>query len=329
MAPPPAERPEPREAQLIAEIIASMRAQLERDYPPPETRRDAHPKHTGLLEAQFTVEAGLPAELRVGLFSEPRTYRAWVRCSSASGKPQPDSVPDVRGFAIKVLEVAGEKIPESDEPRSQDFVVLSMARMPLGTVRLFRDAIVLSARSPLLFLAKMILTGHGPVLKALKASRLLPTSPLDIRYWSTTPYRFGEGQVVKYSLLPQPHPPAATPAARGDTYLSDAMETQLAGGSVSFDFAVQLRKEGMPIEDAAPLWDEAVSPFRKVATLTIPRQTFRTPERDRLSEQLSFSPGHARVEHRPLGSINRARMQVYGANSDFRHARAGLPKVTG
>jgi hypothetical protein len=32
-------------------------------------------------------------------------------------------------------------------------------------------------------------------------------------------------------------------------------------------------------------------------------------------------------EHRPIGSINRARMHVYRANSEFRHQRRGLPRL--
>jgi hypothetical protein len=60
-----------------------------------------------------------------------------------------------------------------------------------------------------------------------------------------------------------------------------------------------------------------------VATLTIPAQVFRTEERNQRSEELSFSPAHARLEHRPIGPVNRARMQVYRTNSDFRHDRSG------
>ena len=44
-----------------------MRRKLAKDYPPAGTRRDAHPKHTGLLEGVFTVDPALPADLRVGL----------------------------------------------------------------------------------------------------------------------------------------------------------------------------------------------------------------------------------------------------------------------
>ena len=74
----------------------------------------------------------------------------------------------------------------------------------------------------------------------------------------------------------------------------------------------------MPVHDAAPRWDEAVSPFVTVATLTIPAQDFRTEERDRLAEELRFSPAHALVEHRPMGPVNRARMRVYRENAEFR-----------
>ena len=321
----PGESREPHEDALVAEIAAVMRQKLESDYAPASTKRDAHPKHSGLLEGHFTVEAGLPPELQVGVFAQPRRYQAWIRTSSASGTIQSDAVPDVRGFAIKLLDVPGEKVPESDEPATQDFVLLSMSHMPLGTVRLFRDAIVLSTRwSPLLFVAKMLLTGRRRMLEALKAAKIRPTSPLDIRYWSTTPYRFGPDRVVKYSLLPHPHLPAPTPSPLGEAYLSEAMEEQLSKTSFSFDFAVQFQQTDMPVENAAVPWPESTAAFVKLATLTIPPQRFRTPERDRLSETLAFSPGHALVEHRPVGGINRARMHVYRANSKFRRERAGL-----
>jgi len=320
--------PERGEDALTARIAAVMRQKLEKDYPPAGTKRDAHPKHTGLLEGVFTVAPSLPPDLQVGIFAEPRSYRAWVRTSSASDKPQADYIRDFRGLAIKLLDVSGEKIPESDEPQNQDFVLLSHPSMPLGTVRLFHDAIVYPVKySPLLFLAKMILTGKSRVLKEVEASKIRPSSPLEIRYWSTTPYLFGPDRVVKYSLIPTSDETSELAASLPEDYLSRAMEQRLSNESVSFDFAVQFRKEGMPVHDAGPRWDETASPFVKVATLTIPSQVFRTEERDQLSEVLSFSPAHARVEHRPIGPVNRARMRVYQANSDFRHRRSGVPRL--
>jgi hypothetical protein len=316
------------EERLAASIERLMREKLERDYAPGATRRDAHPKHLGLLKGVFAVEPALPPELRVGLFAEPRVYEAWVRSSSASGKPQSDAIADLRGLAIKLLDVGGQKIPESDQPQTQDFVLLSVPSMPLGTVKLFHDAIYFSTKWSLaLFAAKMLLTGQARVLKELAAAKQHQASPLEIRYWSTTPYAFGSDRAVKYSLLPTSGTPTALPANLTEHYLSEAMERRLTTDAVTFDFAVQLRGDGMPLADAAPRWDETASPFRKVATLTIPAQVFRTDERDAMAEALSFSPAHARVEHRPLGSINRARMRIYRALSDFRHQRRGLPRM--
>src|SRR4051812_30799361 len=289
-----AEQREPNEDALITRIETTMRRKLERDYAPPVTRRDAHPKHTGLLQATFTVAADLPAALRVGLFAEPRTYQAWIRTSNASAKPQSDAVKDVRGLAIKLLDVPGEKIPESDEPRSQDFVLLSTPAMPLGTVRLFHDAIYYGSEwSPLVFAAKMVLTGKGSVLKELEAIKVLPSSPLEIRYWSTVPYQLGPDQAVKYSLLPTSPATTPLPARPSGTYLTEAMEARLSREAVTFDFAVQLRQGEMPINNARPRWDETASPFIKVATVSVPAQAIRTEERNRLAEALSFSPAHA------------------------------------
>jgi hypothetical protein len=194
---------EPGEERYGAQIIGTMRAQLEKDYPPGATLRDAHPRLSALVSATFAVEADLPPEFRVGLFAEPRPYDAWVRFSSGSDKPRSDAVPDMRGIAIKVLGVTGQQLPESDEPGSQDFLLINSPAMPLGTVKLFRNLIWLSGRwSPRLFVLYMLVTGRLKALKALKAAQVTPTSPADIRYWSTTPYLFGEGQAAKYSLVP-------------------------------------------------------------------------------------------------------------------------------
>ena len=319
---------EPHEDELIEGIEKVMQFQLARDYAPGATRRDAHPKHTGLLKAVFTVAADLPPELRVGVFAEPRSYDAWIRTSSASTRVRSDADKDLRGFAIKILDVGGDKIAESDEPRTQDFVLLSIPNMPLGTVKLFHDAIYYATKWSLgLFVAKMLLTGRARMLKELAAAKINPTSPIEIRYWSTTPYQFGADRVVKYSVLPTSGAPTPLPSPLTESYLSEAMERRLVNQTVSYDFAVQFRKPGMSITNSAPRWDETVSPFLKVATLTIPPQNFRTAERNDLAEALSFSPGHARVEHRPVGPINRARMRIYRANSDFRHARRGLAKL--
>ena len=315
---------EPNEAHMIAEMIDILQRKMERDYARGGTLRDAHPKSLGVLRGSFEIEPDLPANLRVGLFKTVARYDCWLRASNSSATPQSDAVKDARGLAVKLLAPAQtEGTAEGAEASlGQDFVFMSSPVMPLGTVKLFRDAVYyLCERSPAWFLVKMLITGKASLLKAMNAVRSSPVSPLYIRYWSTTPYRFGTDRAVKYSLQPTSVQLISMPATRGPTYLSEAMEAHLKGDAASFDFCVQFQKEDMPIEDSAVRWDETLSPFIKLATLRMDPQTFRTPEREAMSEILSFSPSHAWPEHAPLGGINRARSSVYAALSKFRHER--------
>jgi hypothetical protein len=128
---------------------------------------------------------------------------------------------------------------------------------------------------------------------------------------------------VKYSIIPTSIHKSLLPATLSDSYLSDNMEAHLANHEASFDFMVQFQKDPtlMPVEDASIEWKEQDAPFVKVATIRIPPQTFRTPERDELVEDFSFSPGQALVEHQPIGSLNRARVEIYWRLSVFRHLR--------
>ena len=325
--PSPPERHDPREAEHIAEMTAILKRKMTVDHARGQTLRDAHPKTVGLLRGKFVVERDLPDELRVGVFKERANFDCWVRFSNSSGTPQSDTKADARGVAIKLM-APGNRGTADDESFGQDFVLLSSPTMPLGTVALFRDAVHYAIESsPLLLGAKLLLTLQPGVLLGLAALRIKPASLFDIRYWSTTPYRFGKDQVVKYSLIPTSTHQSPRPSTPGDDYLSDAMEAHLEKAVASFDFCVQLRGDGMPIEDAAVRWDERRAPFVKVATLTISKQKFRTPARMELAEALSFSPGNAKPAHAPLGGLNRARVQIYKALAKFRHQRDGREEL--
>ncbi len=320
--PHPLETLEPNEAALISEMSRILRLKMERDYAKGATLRDAHPKALGVLRGTFSVEPGLPEALRVGIFKQPVSYPCWARVSNASGTPQPDGVPDFRGFALKLMGT-GSDGKDGEVPISQDFVLMSHPTMPLGTIKLFRDAVYYTIeRSPWMLVAKMLFTGHAGALKALKQGRSTPNSPLDICYWSTTPYLWGTDAVVKYALRPTSAYQSPAPTERGENYLSIAMQEHLAQHPASFDFCVQLRQGDMPIENAAVRWNEESSPFVKVASLRFDKQQFLgDAQREALSEVLSFSPGHAWPQHAPLGGINRARVAIYKALSKFRHAR--------
>jgi hypothetical protein len=156
-------------------------------------------------------------------------------------------------------------------------------------------------------------------------ARQQPTSHLDISYWSTTPYLFGPGRAVKYIARPCTPPKSTRPADVSDTYLSEALRARLRQGEACFDFLIQLQTDPrtMPIEDATVEWKERDAPYHAVARIRIPQQEVGDAETTRLCEEAGFNPWRSLVEHRPLGSMNRARREIYDAMAEFRRARAG------
>jgi len=134
---------------------------------------------------------------------------------------------------------------------------------------------------------------------------------------------------VKYSLIPHSTSDTPLPDHPADDYLKQAMIKQLADGEAAFNLAVQFQTDPyhMPIEDPGITWDEAESPFRTVATLTIPPQVFDTAARAEFGDNLSFNPWRCLPENRPLGGISRARRRVYKALSKFRHERNQAPQA--
>ena len=312
------------DTEMTREMIGILRESMEKSHAAGDTRRGAHAKSHGLLKAQFVVHEGIPSELKVGIFREPKSYAALIRLSNSSASIKSDKQKDFRGFAIKLLGVQGDRV-NKDEKQSQDFVLMSSPTMPLGTVKLFRDAIYYAVkRHPLVMLLKFLLSGHGSALAALRAGRKFDTSLLDIQYWSTTPYAFGE-RAVKYSVVPTSEFKSQLPNPLTDDYLTRNTSNHLRNQTASFDFFVQYfaNEATTPIEDAAVEWTAANSPFIKLATIQIPIQSTNNPARHDLVETMSFSPAHSLVDHSPLGGLNLSRTEIYKALSKFRHERNG------
>jgi hypothetical protein len=105
-----------------------------------------------------------------------------------------------------------------------------------------------------------------------------------------------------------------------DNYLRDNMVRTLDEKDVEFEMRVQLQTDPflMPIENAAVLWPERLSPRVPVATLRIPRQKFDDPAQFALTRNLKFNPWHCLADHRPLGNQSRARKRMYDELAIFR-----------
>ncbi|HEV3168134.1 MAG TPA: catalase family protein [Isosphaeraceae bacterium] len=324
--------PAGEEAAIQAVVTASegtVRTAFEGGDRP--ARRDAHPKQHGCVRAEFRVEDGLPDDLRHGVFREPRTFPAYIRFSNGSAKLQPDTKGDARGMAIKLMGVEGEKLlADQRHALTQDFVFIShpvfFVRNALDYPQLLKPS---GEPRPTFFFP-----GLNPFSWRLRELFIVlviqlckPGSPLGLRYWSMTPYRLGPG-AVKHMVVPHAGNQGTAAVPGSPDYLRIVMAEHLKSQPAGFDFCVQRQVDPvrMPIEDAVVRWDEQLSPFQKVATITIPPQTFDTPEQMTFCENLSFTPWHCLPEHRPLGGINRTRKEVYEAVSRLRHQLNGVPR---
>ena len=324
----------PGEDRSIAEIV---RASLDEvNGGPRPMRRGQHPKGHGCVRAEFIVEPRLPADLARGLFAEPKSYPCLIRFSNGAG--QDDRKGDAHGMAIKLLGIPGAKLLEDERyAETQDFILLDNPCFFIADARSYARfaSVVARARKggaqglvPFLKIFFGYLWSHPRTLLLLfKLASKKPTNPLDSKYWSTTPYRLGDG-AVKYLARPVGSPAVPEKPIDSPDRLRLAIAARLANGPAEFDFLVQTQIDpvAMPIEDPTVEWLETRSPGLKVATIRIPAQTFDSPGQLEACEGLSFTPWHTLPDHRPLGGVNRSRRPVYLAVSRRRHESNETPR---
>lgn len=323
----------PDEVEAIRETIALLNGFMARTYPPNArpALRDAHAKAHGCVGATFEVPE-LEARYRVGVFATARAYDAWIRFSNGSDRPKPDSEGDGRGMAIKLMGVPGPKLlPAEIDAKTQDFVMINHPVFFVDTAAHYVELTRKQQRGDLLqYFVGLRDPRDWHLRAALIAFAILrqkPVDPLGMRYWSMSPYAFGDG-AMKYSATPCDGPvrdPELT-ARESPNFLAENMAKHLETRDACFDFAIQLRTdpESMPIEDPMVEWKEKAAPFATLARIRIPRQTFRSPEQQTFCENLSMTPWHSLPEHRPLGGINRLRRAVYETISRLRHELNGV-----
>lgn len=310
---------DPAEARINAEFVVFLKAVSLRRYPTGPVQRFNQGRAAGCVRAQFTVLDTISREHRVGIFAAPRTYDAWIRFASASS--QSDREKDVRGMGMRVTGVSGENLTPGGS--RQDFVLNSHPVMVAANTKDFLELLKAMDAGGLRQVSYFLSHPRSAVIGF--QARQQPTSHLDIPYWSTTPYLFGPGRAVKYIMRPCEAPANTQPPAVTDTYLTDALRERLRKADACFDFGIQLQTDAkaMPIEDATVEWKESDSPWHMVARIQIPQQEVGGADATRLCEESAFNPWNSLVEHRPLGSMNRSRREIYRAMAEFRRSRAG------
>ena len=322
---PGREYPEKNEEKTADKIVALLKAQMLRFYGKNNEKqlRQIHPKMNGCIKAEFIIEKNLPEELKVGIFKEEKSFPAWIRFSNGDTKPLPDWKKDIRGFAIKIMNVQGEKIVESKiNGGNQDFILMNTKNFVAKDVKSFFRIlkVVTVPYKPGTFFPKLFAILRSiPILVRAGKAKIKSNHPFEIYYFSTVPFRFGdETKAVKYAVLPSDKNQLEYTDKKSEDFLRANMVATLLKHEIVYDFFIQFQTDPvkMPIEDPTVVWD---SPYIKMATIRIPTQVFDTPAQNDFGDNLSFNSWHTLPEHRPLGNFNRARKIIYGEMYAFRH----------
>jgi hypothetical protein len=327
------EYPEKNEDKVAGKIVKLLQNQMLRMYAKNEAKqlRQIHPKMNGCVKAEFIIDNDLPEELKVGIFKEARSFPAWIRFSNGDTKPLPDWKKDMRGFAIKIMNVPGEKIVESKEDGGNyDIILINSKNFVSKKVKHFYrilKVVTVPYKFGTFFPKLFSILGSIPILVRASRAKIKSNHPFEVFYFSTVPFRFGDKtKAVKYAVIPSEKNKLVYTDKINKDFLRANMAVTLLKNEIVYDFFIQFQTDPvkMPIEDPTVVWD---SPFIKMATIRIPTQVFDTPERNEFGDNLSFNSWHALPEHRPLGNFNRVRKIIYAEMYAFRHQHNKLKDV--
>ena len=306
-------------------------------------KRDAHPKHHGCVQAQLEIDnKNLKSKHQVGLFSKNKKYKSMVRFSN--GDPnhlKADTERDVRGMAVKVFDVPYEHYLTTSGVEAHnaihDFVFMNSKEFFIKDPSHYGKFMEsLKKGSVLGFAAVAILNPFDKFVSIIgKAFNMKVGNPLDIDYHSATPYKLGPNS-MKMKFVSCKSKKDAIDKNSNENFLSKKLTSYLSKSKSCFNFYVQINNDPKKnkIENSQLVWSEKKSPYVKVGKLLIAKQSVKSVmNRMGACENVSFNPWRAPLENRPLGGINRIRLEVYIKQAKMRHAHNNIiypgPDFTG
>ncbi|WP_206239964.1 catalase family protein [Novosphingobium terrae] len=334
------------EPQTQAELIEAFRKISETTHQDTgHGFRAVHAKSHALLSGQLRVLAALPPEFAQGIFATERDYDVLLRISTNAGDVLPDTISLQRGFAIKVLDVDGERLPGSQDARTQDFLMANGAAFPSAGPKPFLQSLKLLAATTdkLVTMKEVISAAFRTIEKGIEAlggeSALLlalggkaNTNPLGERFFSQAPIRYG-AYMAKIALRPRSENFKALEGkdldiAGRENALREEIGNVLVSQGGQWELCVQLCRDltANPIEDASVPWPEDDNPYVPVAVISVgPQPAWTLARAAVLDDETSFSPWHGITDHRPLGGIMRMRKPAYEASAQMRGQFNGCP----
>ena len=156
--------------------------------------RNVHPRAHGCVSAEFQVEDHLPPHLAQGVFVPGKRYPTWIRFSNSfPDATQPDAKGDIRGMAIKLIDVPGDKIlPEERNAQTHDFVMVSSPVFFVDDASRFLTFARRIGSSSKLTQATALLALDFRGLRNVIAMQAKIASPLETRLLVRGSYRLGD-----------------------------------------------------------------------------------------------------------------------------------------
>jgi hypothetical protein len=304
--------------------------------------RSVHAKTHGILQGYLEVDADLPETLAQGLFAKPGRYPVVMRFSTIPGDILDDSVSVPRGLAIKIIGVEGERLEGSEGDVTQDLLLINGPAFGAPNPKKFLSVVRLLARTTnrgqglkkilsavMRQVQKLIvaITGHPNGTVATLGGHP-ETHILGETYYSQAPLRFGD-YIAKISVAPiSPGLTALVQAPLNVNGVPNGLREAVVeffrenGGTWEVRAQLCADLESMPIENAAVVWSEEESPYRRIASITVkPQPAWSETRSSAVDDGMSFSPWHGLAAHRPLGGIMRARKAAYEKARMFRAER--------
>lgn len=286
--------------------------------------RALHRKQITAAQGHLEVLGDLPEFARQGLFAKRGKFDVWVRLSNGGVDKAPDRIPDIRGFAFRVMGVQGDSALGNGPAVSQDFTLINQEQFAFPKSDEFVDFVMAASKGGA-SLFKFMLRRYGLIKGTWKLAKMIKsigkpfTGFADTTMFSAAPIACGN-YAVRVRLVPAPS--NLIPLTDHQSGWDADFSGRLARQSLQWDLQLQpyVNEKTTPIEDASVNWP---TPYTTVARLTLPMQNTQTAAAHEFSEKVEsavFDPWQALAAHRPLGDVMRARKVVYFASQQGRGA---------
>jgi hypothetical protein len=174
--------------------------------------------------------------------------------------------------------------------------------------------------------------GYGSIMPPKlmdSAQRHAFADPMSFTFYSQSAYTHGP-YIAKYRLAPTLSSQTSLSSIKpsGPDDLMPMVAGYFTSHPAEYSLDVQMCRniDDQPVEDTQVEWKESSAPWERLATLRLPvgQDTASDVRRTFWEDRMALSPFSGLKEHRPLGSVNRLRKEIYEHSKGNREARNGV-----